>query len=84
MAKDKLLFIKLLLYKTDPKYDRFHIFSELSFLYSCTFTIKLLNKNDFDLGLEVMEAIFDLERKYKNTARQLIQCANAFKNHLKV
>ena len=82
MAKDELLFIKLLLYKIDPKYDRYHIYKELSFLNRCENVIKNLNKNDFDLGFEVVEAIFELERKYKNTASQLIQCVNIYKNYL--
>ena len=83
MAKDQLLFIKLLLYKVDPKYDRYHIYRELGF-GKCDHDVKYLNKNDFNLGLEVVEAVFELERIYHNTASQLIQCINKIKKYYEV
>ena len=82
-AKDQLLFIKLMLYKIDPKYDRYHIYKELGFGH-CEKHVKNLNKIDFDLGLEVVEAVFELERIYKNTAPQLIQCIKKIKKYYEV
>ena len=38
------------------------------------------NRNDFSLGLQVVEAVFELERIYNNTATELITCVNKFKN----
>jgi len=71
LAVNKLLFIKLLLYKIDPKYDRYHIYKEFEF-NNFEGNVQNLNKIDFDLGLEVVEVIFELERIYKNTAPELI------------
>ena len=71
LAENQLLFMKLMLYKIDPKFDRYHIYKELGFGH-CERDVKYLNKKDFDLGLEVVEAIFELERIYKNTAPELI------------
>ena len=80
LAKNQLLFIKLLLYKIDPKYDRNHIYSELGF-GRCDHNAKDLSREDFDLGLEVVEAVFELERIYKNTSPQLINCINKIKTY---
>ena len=80
LAKNQLLFMKLMLYKIDPKYDRFHIYRELGF-GQCENDVKYLNRKDFDLGLEVVEAVFELERIYKNTAPVLIDCINKIKKY---
>ena len=80
LAENQLLFIKLLLYKIDPKYDRYHIYKELGF-GSCEIHVKYLNKINFDLGFEVVEAIFELERIYKNTAPELIACIKKIKKY---
>jgi len=77
-AENQLLFIKLLLYKIDPKFDRYHIYKELGF-GRCEIDVKNLNKKEFDLGLEVVEAIFELERIYNNTAHELIDCIKRIK-----
>ena len=80
LAENQLLFMKLMLYKIDPKYDRYHIYRELGF-GQCENDVKHLNKKDFDLGLEVVEAIFELERIYKNTSPVLIECINKIKKY---
>ena len=79
-AENQLLFMKLMLYKIDPKYDRYHIYKELG-LGHCEKHAKNLNKIDFDLGLEVVEAVFELERIYNNTAPQLIYCIKKIKKY---
>lgn len=79
-AENQLLFIKLMLYKIDPKYDRYHIYKELGFGH-CEKHAKNLNKRNFDLGLEVVEAVFELERIYNNTAPQLIHCIKKIKKY---
>jgi hypothetical protein len=83
LAQNQLLFMKLMLYKIDPKYDRYHIYKELGIYGPCGNEAKYLNKKDFDLGLEVVEAVFELERIYKNTAPELINCINTIKNIMK-
>jgi glycosyltransferase involved in cell wall biosynthesis len=80
LAENQLLFIKLLLYKIDPKYDRHHIYRELGFGH-CESHVKNLNKKNIDLGLEVVEAVFELERIYKNTASELIDCIKKIKTY---
>ena len=80
LAENQLLFIKLLLYKIDPKYDRYHIYKELEFDH-CEDNAKNLNKIYFDLGLEVVEVVFELERIYKNTASELIKCFKKIKKY---
>jgi glycosyltransferase involved in cell wall biosynthesis len=80
LAENQLLFMKLMLYKIDPKYDRYHIYKELGFGH-CERDVKYLNKKEFDLGLEVVEAIFELERIYKNTAPELINCIKKIKKY---
>jgi len=80
LAKNQLLFMKLLLYKIGPKYDRHHIYKELGSGY-CEKDVKYLNKKEFDLGLEVIEAVFELERIYKNTSPQLIKCIKKIKRY---
>lgn len=82
-AENQLLFIKLMLYKINPKYDRYHIYKELGFGH-CEKHVKYLNKIDFDLGLEVVEALFELERIYKNTAPKLIHCIKKIKKYYEV
>ena len=82
MAMNCLLFIKLLLYKLDPKYDRYHIFKEFQ-TSGCGSSIKHLNKNEFDLGSEVLELILELQRIYNNTAPELLRFANTFLGHFK-
>ena len=83
LAQNQLLFMKLMLYKIDPKYDRYHIYRELGF-GQCENDVKHLNKKDFDLGLEVVEAVFELERIYKNTAPALIECINIIKKYYEI
>ena len=73
IEKNKLLFIKLLLYKIDPKFDRFHIFKEWGFS-RCGAEVYYLSRNDIDLLQEVIEVIDELEREYKNTAKELLNC----------
>lgn len=80
LAENQLLFMKLMLYKIDPKYDRYHIYKELGFGH-CENDAKYLNKKEFDLGLEVVEAVFELERIYKNTAPELINCIKKIKKY---
>ena len=80
LAENQLLFINLLLYKIDPKYDRYHIYRELGFGH-CESHVKNLNKKNIDLGLEVVEAVFELERIYKNTASELIDCIKKNKKY---
>lgn len=81
-ALNCLLFIKLLLYKIDPKYDRYHIFKEFQF-GGCGELIRHLNKNEFDLGAEVLEVILELQKIYNNTAPELLSSANIFLNRFK-
>ena len=83
LAMNQLLFMKLLLHKIDPKYDRYHIYRELGF-GRCENDVKHLNRRDFDLGLEVVEDVFELERIYKNTSPQLINCINTIKKYYMV
>ena len=73
IAQNQLLFIKLLLYKIDPKFDRFHIFKEWGFS-RCGAEVYYLSRNDIDLLQEVIEVIDELEREYKNTAKELLNC----------
>ena len=82
-AMNQLLFMKLMLYKIDPKYDRFHIYKELGFGH-CERDVKNLNKREFDLGLEVVEAVFELERIYNNTAPELMDCIKKIKKYYEV
>ena len=83
LAENQLLFIKLLLYKIDPKYDRYHIYKELGFGH-CEIHVKNLNKINFDLGLEVVEAVLELERIYNNTAPELIDCIKKIKKYYEI
>ena len=69
-----------MLYKIEPKYDRYHIYRELGFGH-CESHVKNLNKKNIDLGLEVVEAVFELERIYKNTASELIDCNKKIKKY---
>ena len=83
LAKNELLFMKLMLYKINPKYDRYNIYKELEFSH-CEGNAKNLNKIDFDLGLEVVEVVFELERIYKNTAPELIKCFKKIRKYYKI
>jgi hypothetical protein len=78
LAMNELYFIKLLLYKIDPLYDRYHIYKELDF-YGCGKNIRGLNRKEIDLLYEVLEVIFELERLYRNTFKKLLICANNLK-----
>ena len=79
-AENRLLLLKLMLYKIDPKYDRYHIYRELE-CEQDEIQVKNLNKINLDLGLEVVEAVFELERIYNNTAPELIDCIKKIKKH---
>ena len=80
MAMNQLYFIKLLLYKIDPKYDRYIIFTQWGFAY-CGSEAFSLDRSEIDLLQEVLEVIDELERLYKNTAKELLECANKIKKH---
>ena len=81
LAMNQLYFIKLLLYKVDPMYDRYHIFKEWGFA-KCGSEVTALNRNkDIDLLYEVLEVIFELERIYNNTCQELLNCANDIKKY---
>ena len=80
VAMNQLYFVKLLLYKVDPKYDRYHIYKEWG-LSTCGSEATALNKNDIDLVYEVIEVIFELEKLYNNTVPELIDCAKRIKEH---
>lgn len=62
------------------KYDRYYIYRELGF-GRCEVHVKSLNKIDFDLGLEIVEVVFELERIYNNTAPELINCIKKIKKY---
>ena len=79
-AMNQLYFIKLLLYKIPPFYDRYHIYKEWGF-GGCGSEAKNIGKEYIDLVQEVLEIIFELERLYKNTYKELLECANKIKNH---
>ena len=77
---NQLYFIKLLLYKISPLYDRYHIFKEWG-LKSCGSEVIFLDNKDIDLLLEVLEVIYELERLYKNTCKELLDCTIRIKNY---
>ena len=79
-AMNQLYFIKLLLYKADPLYDRYFIYKEWGFK-GCGSDVRSLNRKEIDLLYEVLEAIFELERLYKNTIKELLVCANNIKRY---
>ena len=83
IAMNQLYFIKLLLYKFPPQYDRYHIFKEWGFGY-CGSEVRRLNKNEIDLLKEVLEVIDELERKYGNTCKELLKCVSRIKKHFKI
>lgn len=84
LSMNQLYFVKLLLYKVDPIYDRYHIF-EIFGLKGCGSDVKWLNrKKDIDLLYEVLEVIFELERSFKNTAKELLYCANNIKRYFRI
>ena len=80
LAMNQLLFIKLLLYKIDPKFDRYHIFKEWGF-EKCGSEVIYLDRRDMNLLLEVLEAIDELERIYKNTYKELLDCTFTIKKY---
>ena len=43
-----------------------------------------IDRDDIDLLQEVVEAIFELEKLYKNTCKELLECANKIKNQYKI
>ena len=59
LARNQLLFMKLMLHKVDPKYDRYHIYRELGF-GQCDNDVKHLNKKDFDFLLKFLFLIYHL------------------------
>ena len=80
LAMNQLYFIKLLLYKISPIYDRYHIFKEWGFGH-CGSEVHGLDRSEIDLLQEVLEVIDELERKYKNTCRELLDCTYSIKKH---
>ena len=80
LAMNQLYFIKLLLYKGDPIFDRYYIYKEWGFK-GCGSEVIHLNRNEIDLLYEVLEVIFKLERLFKNTNKELLACANNIKRH---
>ena len=78
LAMNQLYFIKLLLYKISPIYDRYYIFKEWGFDY-CGSDVVYLDKIDINLLQEVLEAIDELERIYKNTDKKLLKCTKKIK-----
>ena len=80
LAMNQLYFIKLLLYKADPLYDRYFIYKEFGFK-GCGSEVRSLNRKEIDLLYEVLEAIFELERLFKNTFKELLVCANNIKKY---
>ena len=83
IAMNQLNFIKLLLYKFPPKYDRYHIYKEWGFAY-CGSEVYYLDKNYIDLLQEVLEIIDKLEKKYSNTCNELLECALKIKRHFNI
>ena len=81
LAMNQLNFIKLLLYKIPPIYDRYHIFQEWG-LHYCGSEAYYTDKNDFDLLLEVIEVIYEIERVYRNTCKELLRCTYKIKRRL--
>ena len=79
-AQNQLYFKKLLLYKIPPSYDRYHIYKERGFA-RCGSEVFYLDRSDIDCLKEVLEVIFELERLYNNTDKNLIKCTNKIKNH---
>jgi hypothetical protein len=75
LAMNQLYFIKLLLYKSEPIYNRYYIYKEWGFK-RCGSEVIHLNRNEIDLLYEVLEVIFKLERLFKNTNKELLTCAN--------
>ena len=80
LAMNQLFFIKLLLYTVDPLYDRYHIYKEWG-LFGCGSEVRELNRNEIDLLYEVLEVIFELQRLFKNTARELLKCTKKIKKY---
>ena len=78
LAMNQLYFIKLLLYKVDPFYDRYHIYKEWG-LIKCGSEVIYLDKEYSDLLQEVLEVIDELERIFKNTSKELIECVKKIK-----
>ena len=83
LAMNQLYFIKLLLYKANPLYDRYFIYKELGFR-GCGSDVRSLNRKEIDLLYEVLEAIFELERIFKNTVKELLVCANNIKRYFEI
>ena len=81
LSMNQLNFIKLLLYKILPIYDRYHIYKECGFHY-CGSEAYYTDKNDYDLLLEVLEVIDEIERVYRNTCKELLRCTYKIKRRL--
>ncbi len=82
-AVNQLYFIKLLLYKIFPIYDRYHIYKEWG-LVNCGSEVIYLDKKYLDLLQEVLEVIDELERLYNNTCKELLDCAKKIKYFFRI
>lgn len=82
-AMNQLYFIKLLLYKIFPKYDRYHIYKEWGFK-NCGSEVIYLDKKYLDLLQEVLEVIDELEKLFNNTSKELIECTKKIKNFFRI
>ena len=78
LAMNQLYFIKLLLYKISPIYDRYYVFKEWGFEY-CGSEVFYLDKIDINLLQEVLEVIDELEKIFKNTYKKLLKCTKKIK-----
>ena len=83
LAMNQLYFIKLLLYKISPSYDRYHIYREWGF-NGCGSDVIYLNIKEIDLLKQVLEVIDELERLYKNTDKELLECSKKIKQYFEI
>ena len=72
ISKSQLYLIKLLLYKSPPQYDRYHIYKEWQ-ANNFGSDVFNLDRSEIDLLQEVLEVIEFLEKKYKNTCKELLK-----------
>jgi len=82
-AVNQLYFIKLLLYKIFPIYDRYHIYKEWG-LVNCGSEVIYLDKKYLDLLQEVLEVIDELERLFNNTSKELLECTKKIKYFFRI
>ena len=82
-AVNQLYFIKLLLYKIFPIYDRYHIYKEWGFI-NCGSEVIYLDKKYLDLLQEVLEVIDELERLFNNTSKELLECTKKIKYFFRI